>query len=238
MLLDANRPMSQERESELEFVHQHASVSAVRRAQRIRRHLLFSLLSLCIVATIYWWLEGEPGVFRLSMGTAYASAAFFCVAMILGPLNILRGRRNPTNQYLRRDVGIWAGILGLSHVAFGLQVHMRGKFWLYFVFPADQLHLLPLRYDPFGLANYTGLAATLVLVLLLGLSNNFSLRSLGGVRWKRFQRATYAAAGLTVVHGVVYQLLETRKAIFVVLFFAMIVLVAMFQMLAFRRIRR
>lgn len=158
--------------------------------------------------------------------------------MILGPLNVLQGRRNALNQYLRRDVGIWAGVLGLSHVAFGLQVHMSGKMWSYFVFPADQPHLLPLRYDPFGLANYTGLAATLVLILLLALSNNISLRTLGGVRWKRLQRGTYVAAGLTVVHGAVYQLLETREAIFIVLFALLVALAATLQVTAFRRIRR
>ncbi len=35
---------------------------------------------------------------------------------------------------LRRDTGIWAGILGLLHTGVGQCVHLRGRPWLYYVY--------------------------------------------------------------------------------------------------------
>jgi sulfoxide reductase heme-binding subunit YedZ len=65
------------------------------------------------------------------------------------------------------------------------------------------------RHDLFGFANWTGLAAALVLVLLLAISNDASLRTLGTKRWKSWQRWTYWAAALTVAHALAYQI-ESR----------------------------
>ena len=52
---------------------------------------------------------------------------------MLGPLNVIRGRRNPVSFDLRRDLGIWSGVMALLHAAVGLNVHLRERPWLYFV---------------------------------------------------------------------------------------------------------
>ena len=57
---------------------------------------------------------------------------------------------------------------------------------------------IPVRYDLFGFANWSGLAATALLVLLLLISNDVSLRTLGSRRWKAWQRWTYWAGALVV----------------------------------------
>ena len=147
-------------------------------------------------------------VYRLSMATGYASVVLIAWAMLIGPWRVRRGRPAPASTDLRRDVGIWAGIFGLAHVVTGLQVHFGGKFWKYFLYP-DGDHRIPVRHDLFGFANWTGLAAALVLVLLLAISNDISLRMLGTRRWKSWQRWTYWAAALTVAHALAYQI-ETR----------------------------
>ncbi|MBA4159583.1 MAG: hypothetical protein H0X65_19215, partial [Gemmatimonadetes bacterium] len=54
-------------------------------------------------------------------------------------------------------------------------------------------------------------------VLLLALSNDLSLRLLKAGRWKTLQRWNYALFALTVVHGIAYQVIEDRKAGYVVL---------------------
>lgn len=163
------------------------------------------------------------------MASAYASLFLLATTLMIGPWNKLRGRANPVSSYLRRDVGIWAGMLGIVHVIVGLQVHMDGKLWLYFLPPPDAAYRFPLRIDPFGLTNYAGLAAGLILIMLLALSSNASLRALGAVRWKRLQRWNYAAAALVVAHGVVYQLLEKRALGFVLLFGVAVALALAFQ---------
>lgn len=144
------------------------------------------------------------------MATAYVGLALLAVTLLLGPLNVLRGRPNPVSTDLRRDIGIWAGLVAAVHVVVGLQVHAIGEPWLYFLWPAAEWRWLPFRYDIAGLANYTGLASTLVLLLLLALSNDRSLRRLGAARWKFWQRWNYLAFVLVALHGVVYQRIEGR----------------------------
>lgn len=197
--------------------------------QRMTRHLVLFLASCVTGAVFYWGLDSASLVARLSMASAYASLFLLATTLMIGPWNKLRGRANPVSSYLRRDVGIWAGMLGIAHVIVGLQVHMDGKLWLYFLPPPDAAYRFPLRIDPFGLTNYAGLGAGLILLMLLALSSNASLRALGAVRWKGLQRWNYAAAALVVAHGVVYQLLEKRALGFVLLFGVAVALALAFQ---------
>jgi sulfoxide reductase heme-binding subunit YedZ len=104
------------------------------------------------------------------------------------------------------------------HVVFGLQVHLPGRPWVYFVWGSEQPHAIPVRYDSFGFANWGGLAAAMVLLVLLAISNDASLRRLGTERWKRWQRWNYAAFGVIAAHGVIYQIAESRTAPWVVTF--------------------
>jgi sulfoxide reductase heme-binding subunit YedZ len=114
---------------------------------------------------------------------------------------------------LRRDIGIWTGIVGILHAGVGQCVHLRGRPWLYYVYEKTQEHLLPLRHDIFGFANFTGLFAALILLVLLATSNDASLRKLGLPGWKRLQRWNYACFGLTGLHTFGYSIgLESLQA--------------------------
>jgi sulfoxide reductase heme-binding subunit YedZ len=144
--------------------------------------------------------------------------------MVLGPWNVLRARANPVSFNLRRDIGIWAGIMALLHTAIGLNVHLRGRPWLYFV---DQHHRL--RHDLFGFGNDTGLIASLLFLLLLAISNDLSLRRLGVRKWKSLQRWTYAAVVLTSAHAVAYQHVEKRQVPYKVVLWAAIAVMTVFQ---------
>ncbi|HWP49017.1 MAG TPA: hypothetical protein VNM22_17815 [Candidatus Limnocylindrales bacterium] len=207
--------------------------------RRIQRHLILALVSGILMLLIFHTLPSTRNVvFRLSMASAYAGLTFLGLSLIIGPWNVLQDRPNPISTDLRRDVGIWAGLLGLVHMIVGLQVHMGGKFWLYFLYPPNQSHFLPLRHDAFGFANFMGLVATLILILLLSLSNDFSLRALGVKRWKALQRWNYVGFAGTVVHGAVYQFIEERKLFFVGLFGGMVLMVIISQLAGFQKIRR
>jgi sulfoxide reductase heme-binding subunit YedZ len=152
---------------------------------------------------------------RVSLSSAYLALALFAVTLVLGPLNRLRRRPNPVNTTLRRDIGIWTGLTGLVHLLVGLTVHLRGRPWEYLV-DRDGVP----RFDLFGVANYTGLGAGLLLLLLLTLSNDRALRALGTCRWKALQRLAYVAFGLTMLHGALYQVVEKRTLGFVLSFWA------------------
>src|SRR5438067_5461512 len=80
-------------------------------------------------------------VSRLSIGTAYPALLLTAAALLLGPCHVLWRKPNPVSFDLRRNVGIWAGIAALAHTAVGLNVHLRGRMWLYFV--DERGHLRP-----------------------------------------------------------------------------------------------
>jgi len=171
----------------------------------------------------------------MSMATAYAGLIFLAASLWLGPWNILRQRPNPVSFDLRRDIGIWTGILAIAHTAIGLTVHLRGRMWMYFF---RGLHPLRLQNTQFGFANFTGLAAALLFLMLLAISNNFSLRRLKARRWKSLQRWTYAAFLLTGAHGIAYQWIEKRHVPWVLVFSAIMTAVAAAQFLGFVRVQR
>ena len=120
--------------------------------------------------------------------------------------------------------------MALLHTAVGLDVHLRGRMWLYFV---DEHHRV--RNDWFGFGNDTGLAAALLFLLLLTISNDLSLRSLGTRRWKSLQRWTYAAVILTILHAIAYQHVEKRRGLYLILLAGITLAIATFQLAGWRR---
>jgi sulfoxide reductase heme-binding subunit YedZ len=203
--------------------------------RRLLRHLLLALIAAAI--TYIGYIASPPPDFRhrLSMGSAYASLLFLAATLWLGPWNILRRRANPVSFDLRRDLGIWSGILALLHTGVGLTVHLRGRMWMYFF---KRLHPLAIQNNQFGAANFVGLASALLFLVLLAISNDLSLRTLGTQRWKSWQRWTYIAAILAVIHGVLFQLVEKRHLPWVLVFASITLTATAIQLVAIARSRR
>jgi sulfoxide reductase heme-binding subunit YedZ len=185
-------------------------------------HLPLGLASVVLIGLFSQALTSSDMTFRLSMATAYTSLILLGGTLITGAINILRSHPNPISTDLRRDLGIWAGIIGVAHVLIGLNVHMSGKFWLYFFYPANEPHPLPIRLDGFGFANYVGLLATIILVFLFAISNDLSMRWLGSNRWKDLQRYNYTLYALTILHAIAYQLIEKRSMPYPLIFAALV----------------
>jgi methionine sulfoxide reductase heme-binding subunit len=200
--------------------------------QRSERHFVLAAVAGAIISLAYAATPPPDVRHRLSMATAYASLLFFAVSLWFGPWNVLRQRPNPVSFDLRRDVGIWAGILAILHTAIGLTVHLRGRMWMYFF---KTIHPLKLQNTQFGFANFTGLGATLLFLMLLAISNDLSLRTLKPRRWKSLQRWTYAAFLLTGAHGIAYQWIEKRQVPWVLASSAIMAAVAAAQFLGFAR---
>src|ERR1700730_6982542 len=154
--------------------------------RRLPHHILIGAVSAALTVIFMHLFPKRDLISRLSIGMAYPALFLTAAALLLGPFHVLLRKPNPVSFDLRRDLGIWAGILALAHTAVGLNVHLRGRMWLYFV---DTQHHL--RRDAFGFGNYTGGVAALVFALLLALSNDVSLRKLGVECWKSLQRWAY-----------------------------------------------
>ncbi len=200
-----------------------------RTSQRLTTHFVVAVLSAVLTFILFFALpqiyrflskdlaeatRGDDEIFRLSLSLGYSALLLLLFTLLLSVWNLLKNKKMLPIQYdLRRDVGIWAGIVGISHSVVGLFVHFRDKpnsYLYYFIFPPEISSSFPLRYDLFGLANYTGLFAFLLVALLLAISNDFSLKKLGNKRWKNLQRLNYLFFGFVFLHSVIYALIEKR----------------------------
>src|SRR5262245_26183351 len=200
----------------------------------VHHHLPLAVASVTCCLLVFALAKTKYLPFRLSMATAYTGTLLLGLTLVLGVIKVLSGESNPVSTDWRRDVGLSAALVGLAHLLVGLQVHAPGRMWTYFVYPAEQRRSFPVRFDTVGWANHLGLLAGLLLILLLALSNDWSLKRLGAQRWKGLQRWNYAVFGLVLAHGVLYQILEKRIAGWVIAFAVLSVLVIVLQVAGFR----
>ncbi|WP_026838493.1 ferric reductase-like transmembrane domain-containing protein [Gillisia sp. JM1] len=132
--------------------------------------------------------------------SGYLSIFLLAVSLLIGPLNLILRRKNPISTYIRRDIGIFGGVLGIIHSVVGLFMRFTGKPWLYFVKEVGDDFII--RYGNFGLANYIGLFGALILILLLIISNDYFLGKLKAVKWENLQRFTYLMFLLVIAHSI------------------------------------
>lgn len=195
-------------------IHRHATQARRMAHPRLVTHLLLgsTIVALSLFITRFFPRGGQIELFVIVLG--YLCLILACVSLLIGPLSLLRRHHNPVNIDLRRDIGIWTGITGCLHVLFVLRGWVQnGVILLYF------LRKGPQGYTPlatiFGISNDFGLFATLLLLLLLVLSNTASLRYLKGKRWKLLQRLTYLLMPLILLHTFGYQYLNLRGPLLV-----------------------
>jgi sulfoxide reductase heme-binding subunit YedZ len=172
---------------------------------------------------------------QFSVATGYLALGLLGVTLLIGPANLLLRRRNPVSSYLRRDVGAWTAAASIAHVTLALQPHAeRGTlgFLDYFVAAGKPLT------NSFGLGNWTGLAALVLVVGLLAISTDRALRELKATRWKNLQRLNYALFALVVLHAVFYGALLRTTSPFTLLLFSTVAAVLLGQAAGFRLWRR
>lgn len=208
-----------------------------RARKRLLHHLWLGLASFVATILLYtvllpFYPEPERWTFRWSLATSYVATVLLAGTLTLGAWNVLRERVNPVSSDLRRDTGIWCGVFSFLHIAFGLNVHLK-SWMLYFVTEAGRP-----RADLFGFTNYLGVLATLVVVVLLATSNDFSLRRFGRERWKAIQRWSYVFAFLIIAHGIVYQFVENRFMPFLFILGLIVLWMAATQFAGFNKRRR
>lgn len=109
---------------------------------------------------------------------------------------------------------------------------MHGEFARYFT-PAPGAHVDGSA-KAFFSANYFGMAAAILLFVLLLLSNDVSLRKLGTPLWKLLQRSTYIVLALVAFHAALYERLEKRTALLVIVSVITVVVVVVLQLTGVR----
>jgi sulfoxide reductase heme-binding subunit YedZ len=88
--------------------------------RRILRHAMIGFATLALTS-LFWKLFSvrTDRISHLSIATAYPALLLTAAALVLGPWNVLRHKANPVSFDLRRDSGIWAGIMALVHLVLG-----------------------------------------------------------------------------------------------------------------------
>jgi sulfoxide reductase heme-binding subunit YedZ len=203
-----------------------------RLVRRLRNHVALGAASAAATGALFGAIQSEDTRFRVSMATAYVALLLFAVTLAFGPVAAFRSHRYPVTTDIRRDVGIWAGLMAVAHVVIGLQVHLRGKMWEYFVLPWRGV-FLP-RIDGFGIANYIGGVATILFIVLLATSNDASFRRLGARKWQRVHQTVAWTLSLTLLHAALFQWVEKRQLSIVVAFVLVSVLLVVMRVAAYR----
>jgi sulfoxide reductase heme-binding subunit YedZ len=203
--------------------------------RRILRHALIAALAGILGAIAGALSQYRSTIEALSFSTAYAGLALLAAALAVGPLNVIRNRPNPVSTDLRRDIGIWAGIYGIAHTIIGLNVHMHGHMSRYFI---PWTRSLDTSSKAFILANWLGLVAAILLLVLVSISNDYALRTLGTRRWKLIQQSTYVVVIAAVAHGAGYQIIEGRKWLLSGIFALLALCALILQSAGVRRYRK
>ena len=159
--------------------------------------------------------------------TGYVAILALVISLLIGPVNLLLKRNNPVSNHLRRDIGIIGGTLAIVHSITGLFVHLRGSNWKYFLNKTDLGYTI--RLDNFGLANYFGLLSTLLILVVLLTSNDYTLKKMGQATWKNVQRVTYFVFILAILHSVYYRVVSNNYFLIFYLYIPLFVIVLLFQ---------
>jgi len=193
-----------------------------------------------LAALVMAAVSGEPAATldRVSLMSAYLFVLMIGFVLLVGPVRAVRTGRATVNHTLRRDVAIWCGIIGLVHLVAGTAESMTPGYMDVFVSHAASAPSATVRETFFLWSTIAGFIVGILVVILLALSNNRSLAWLGQIRWKRLHRLSYLVFGLTMAHGVGFQVLESRRWAGYAALVAMAGIVCVAQILGIRAVRR
>lgn len=179
--------------------------------------------------------HGGISISQIVVSTGYVATGLLALTLLIGPANLLLRRRNPVSTYLRRDVGAWTAVASVVHVVLAFQLSHSSGMFAFLEFFVEDGRLLT---NSFGFGNWTGLAATVIVVGLLVISTDRTMRELSGKRWKRLQRLNYILFALVVAHAVFYGALNRMTSPLTLLLIFTVVAVLVGQAVGIRVWRR
>jgi DMSO/TMAO reductase YedYZ heme-binding membrane subunit len=100
--------------------------------------------------------------------------------------------------------------MGLVHLVAGAAESMTPVYLHAFVTHAVNPPSATIREAFFFWSAIVGFIIGLLLLVLLALSNNWSMTLIGQRWWKRLHRLSYIVFTLTILHGLGFQVLESR----------------------------
>ena len=163
------------------------------------RHIIVMLLasfSVYLIEQSSDWNE----MHSWNRATGDTSLLMITCAVAIGPLTKIF----PKFRWIipwRRELGIYAVILALIHIAIIVVGWVKWDLITLFGFESDlSLEGYVMTQHGFGLGNLLGLVAICYGLLLAFSSNDFSQKFLGGSAWKFFQQMVYVFWMLVLLH--------------------------------------
>lgn len=204
---------------------------------RILRHAALVAITFATIGLFFRFGAGNA-IDNLSIATAWLCLILLASALSLGPMRVRRSGAPVLNLQLRRDLGIWAALAGLAHLFAATAQSMSDRYMAIYVNITEGGIAAATRAGLFAWGSIIGFLIGLVLLLLLGLSNNRVMKWLGLKWWKRLQRLAYPAFALTAIHGVMFQLLEFRSVYLIAVLVLIGGVILILQLLGMRAVRR
>jgi methionine sulfoxide reductase heme-binding subunit len=181
-------------------------------------HYLIVLLSLIVFFELFNDdLRFFNKIDQSSIIFGYAAFILIAITLLIGPIGkFVPQKWNQHLLFIRRDAGISAGIFSLIHVILVIISFEKGHSFmllgdptfsngwekLFFVF--HQLDgTLQIRNDPLGAANYLGVTALLMIMLMLFTSFDRAQKWLGNL-WKRIHSANLFVLFFVFFHAFIY----------------------------------
>ncbi len=150
------------------------------------KYLLWVLLALPLLAMMNSYASGQADALDMLHPTGEFSARFMIIAMLIGPLTDILGRRNWLIWLVHRRRAI--GVAGFAYAL------------LHLVFYCIDMGNVPDMLAELGAPGiWTGWIAFFVMLTPALASNQAAVRLLKR-NWKRVQQLTYVAALLTLAH--------------------------------------
>ena len=194
--------------------------------RRLGNHLTLATLTAIGIGAAAAAGSETTALDRISIVTAYQCLLLLGVALLIGPWQSRRTGRPVLNSHLRRDVGIWAGLTGLVHFWLGNQLSMNFEYLGIWVNNPDLTPGPAVREELYMWGTIAGYIVAVLILLLLALSSDRILKWLGATRWKRLQRSAYTMFVLTVAHAFIFQFIESRAWLWVLVVAAVTLTVA------------
>ena len=210
-------------------------------SKRTNRRLHYAALGVftALVAGCLGLASNEALIDQLSIGSAYICVLLMVIALAIGPVQTMRtGLHLPINRYLRRDIGIWAALCGWLHLFVATGQAMNAAYIDQYVAVSHAGIDAPARQALFLWGSVAAYIIGLLLLLLLSISSDRALQLLGPRWWKRLQRTAYLVFGLTVIHALMFQLLESRSLMLIVFVGVLAGTITVLQILGFLVVQR
>jgi sulfoxide reductase heme-binding subunit YedZ len=205
---------------------------------RLKNHTLLSMVAIISLGVAVVSGSGEAAADRLSIVSAYVCLLLLGLALLIGPLNVLRTGRLVGNSYVRRDTGIWAAMMGLLHFYLANVLSMTYEYLGIYVENSALPPSAAIRSSLYTWGTIFGYVIAVIFIVLLVLSSDWMMRKVGLKWWKRIQRISYLGFILTCIHAFAFQVLETRSLFWVLVVLVITVAIITGQYVGIRAVRR